>query len=101
MAYVKVAELSKLAPGEVTEIMVDGNPLAVCRLAGKVHAIGGICPHQGGPLGQGALNGARVTCPWHAWEFDCRTGENDFEPPVSVPTYPVEVRGGEVFVDLD
>jgi nitrite reductase/ring-hydroxylating ferredoxin subunit len=51
---------------------------ALCNVEGEVHAIAGLCLHRGGPLAQGALHGTKVVCPWHAWEWDCRTGVNDY-----------------------
>ena len=101
MAFQKVATLAEVPPGSVTEVMVDGNPVAVCNAGGRVHALGGTCPHQGGPLGQGALNGELVTCPWHAWDFHCATGENNFDPTVRVETYPVKIEGDDILVDAD
>ena len=73
---------------------------AVCNVGGELHAVSGVCPHRGGPLGQGALNGNNITCPWHAWEFDCRTGEYDIDPAKRIPTYEVKVEGGDVFLDI-
>ena len=53
----------------------------------------------GGPLGEGALHGSTLVCPWHAWEFDCRTGANDFDPDVTVATFPVKIEAGEILID--
>jgi nitrite reductase/ring-hydroxylating ferredoxin subunit len=41
-----------------------------------------------------------VVCPWHAWEFDCRTGENPFAPGQCVPTYPVKVEGEDILLQV-
>lgn len=73
---------------------------AVCNVGGKLHAVSGVCPHRGGPLGQGALNGNNITCPWHAWEFDCRTGEYDIDPAKRIATYEVMVQGDDIFLDI-
>ena len=67
---------------------------------GLLSQLTGTCPHHGGPLGQGAVNGSSLTCPWHAWEFDCRTGEHDYNPAVRVATYPVQVIGDEILIDI-
>jgi nitrite reductase/ring-hydroxylating ferredoxin subunit len=100
MPYVKAGPAAQLAPDSVIEVIIDGNPYAVCNLGGTLHAMWGVCPHQGGPLGQGEVNGKSLTCPWHAWEYNCETGENDFDPTVKVATYPVKVEGGDIFIDL-
>ena len=82
------------------EASVGDERYAVCNVGGKLHALSGICPHRGGPLGQGALNGSHVTCPWHAWEFDCRTGASDFDPAQKIATYDVKIAGDDVFLDI-
>jgi nitrite reductase (NADH) small subunit/3-phenylpropionate/trans-cinnamate dioxygenase ferredoxin subunit len=100
MAFVKVGSLSHLPPGSMRPAEVAGLELALCNVAGVVHGIGNTCPHAGGPLAEGALHGNIVTCPWHAWEYDCRTGQNDFDPEVTVPVYPVRVEGDDILVDV-
>jgi nitrite reductase/ring-hydroxylating ferredoxin subunit len=82
------------------EIIQDGEPYAVCNVDGHVRAMAGVCPHQGGPLGQGALEGSLVTCPWHAWQFDPVTGACAFNEELRVPTYPVRVEENDILVDL-
>jgi nitrite reductase (NADH) small subunit len=100
MAYQKLASLDELPQGTLLEI-VQGNDLyALCNVAGEVRAMSGTCPHHGGPLGQGALEGSIVTCPWHAWQFDTRTGACSFNDALRIPTYAVRVEAGEILVDL-
>jgi nitrite reductase/ring-hydroxylating ferredoxin subunit len=101
MAFVKVAKLSDLDRDPLIEVMVEGNPYALCKVEGAIHALNGTCPHQGGPLGQGMLNGNTIMCPWHCWEFDCRSGVNMFPEDEGVRTYPVKVEGEDVLVDLN
>ncbi len=79
---------------------VGDQTFAICNVAGELHAVDGICPHSGGPLGEGALHGFTLVCPWHAWEFDCRTGANDFDPGVTVATFPVKAEAGEILLDI-
>lgn len=100
MALVEVARVSDLPPGTVAEVIVDGEPYALCHVEGEFRALGGTCPHRGGPLGQGNLHGGRVVCPWHAWEFDCRTGVNDYDPSFRVTTYAAVARDGDVLIDI-
>jgi nitrite reductase/ring-hydroxylating ferredoxin subunit len=59
-----------------------------------------VCPHRGGPLGQGQINGQNVVCPWHAWEWNCKTGENDMDATRTVATYAVKVEGDDVLLDV-
>lgn len=100
MALVKVGTLAQLGPGSVMEAVVDGQPYAVCNAAGEVYALEGACPHRGGPLGHGEMDGHRVVCPWHLWEFDCRTGAYDRDPGVRVAAVPVRVEDGDILLEV-
>lgn len=100
MAKVRVAAVNDLAPGEGKPIEVQGKQLALFNIEGKFYAIGNTCPHRGGSLGDGTLSGKTVTCPLHSWEFDVESGECVSPGAGCVPTYPVEVQGNDVFVDL-
>jgi len=100
MALVKVASLSQLAPGSVMEVSFGERRYAICNVNGRVYALDGTCPHNGGPLGQGAINGMNLTCPWHAWEFDCGTGAHDYNPAVQVATFPVQIIAAEILIEI-
>lgn len=100
MAFVKVGSMEALPPGSVMEAGVAGNTLAICNIEGALHAWDGICPHAGGPLGQGMISGDRLVCPWHGWEYDCRTGVNDYDESVKLASFPVKSDGGDIFVDV-
>jgi nitrite reductase (NADH) small subunit len=101
MAFVKVGTIAQVPPGSVMEARVGQEAYAICNVDGELHALEGFCPHAGGPLGHGALHGFTLVCPWHAWEFDCRTGANDFDPDIVVPSFPVKVEDGEILIDLN
>lgn len=100
MALLKVAAAASLPPGTVVEIEGNDARYAVGNVEGKLFCIDGTCPHAGGPLGQGSLNGTQLVCPWHGWEFDCHTGANDFDADLKQQTFPVVVDGGDVFIDV-
>jgi nitrite reductase (NADH) small subunit len=100
MSFVKVASLSQLPADSLTEITIGDDIYALCNVGGRLSAIGGTCLHRGGPLGQGALHGNHVVCPWHAWEWDCQTGAYDFDPTKKVPAYPVQVDGDDILIDV-
>jgi nitrite reductase/ring-hydroxylating ferredoxin subunit len=99
MAFVKAASLAALGPNQLLEALIDGTPYALCNVGGQIHALEGTCPHRGGPLGQGAVHEGRVVCPWHAWEFDCATGANDYDPAIRLRKYPVKIQNGDIFID--
>jgi nitrite reductase (NADH) small subunit len=99
--WVRVTGASELAPGACMEASVGGRPVALYNVDGTLYATTNTCPHRGGPLGQGMLDGPAVMCPWHAWTWDVRTGENTANPGLCIPTYEVKVEDGQVMVRVD
>jgi len=95
MPFVKVGSLAALAPGSVM-----GSAYAVCNTAGELRAFEGVCPHAGGPLGQGNLEDGRLICPWHAWEYDSLTGVNDYDENVKLAMFPVKIEGDDILIDI-
>jgi nitrite reductase (NADH) small subunit len=100
MPLVKVAAFSRLPADSVTEVIVGSDTYALCYVGGRVTALSGTCLHRGGPLGQGALHGNCVVCPWHAWEWDCQTGANHFDPNRKVATFAVQTEGDDILLDV-
>jgi nitrite reductase/ring-hydroxylating ferredoxin subunit len=101
VSEVRAAAFADLAPERPVSVTLNGIPVALVRIGEQVHAIGDACTHQGGPLGEGILKGSRLACPWHGWMYDVRTGHCMFpQRGAPVPSYPVRVEGGEVWVDL-
>jgi nitrite reductase/ring-hydroxylating ferredoxin subunit len=100
MAFVRVAAVGEIPVGAIRSVEAGGKAIALANVGGEFHAIDNTCLHRGGPLGDGALEGNVVTCPWHGWQFDTSTGKMVQSPAMGVACYAVEVRGGDVFVDL-
>ncbi len=100
MAFVRAARKEDVPPGKIYEFQVGGQAIAIANVSGKFHAINSVCAHEGGPLGEGELDGTVVTCPWHAWQYDVTTGKVVQNPSLGVECYPVELRGDDVFVDV-
>jgi nitrite reductase/ring-hydroxylating ferredoxin subunit len=100
MAFVRIGSVAELPPGQVMEAAVGPNTYVICNAGGELFAYDGVCPHAGGPLGQGALHGNTLVCPWHTWEYDCRTGVNDYDDSVRLTQFPVKVRGEDILIDL-
>ena len=96
----KVATLEELPPGALIEVEHEGVGYAICNVGGQIRAVFGECPHEGGPLGQGSLEGPVISCPWHCWQFDSATGVCIFGDDVVLDTYPVVVEGNDVLVQL-
>ena len=96
--FVKMATLEELPPGRAVEVEHEGRVYALFNVDGVISAIDGICPHQGGPLADGPLDGTLVTCPWHGWQFDVRTGKTPLNGKLRQATYEVKVEGQDVLV---
>ncbi len=96
--FVKAADLSDLAPGNAMEVEVAGKSIALFNVEGTVYALDNTCIHRGGPLGEGDLEDEVVTCPWHAWQYNVKTGENVAQPGVKMASYPVRIEGGSIQV---
>jgi nitrite reductase/ring-hydroxylating ferredoxin subunit len=97
---VRVAAVADLPPGQGRVVDADGRQLAVFNVDGAFHAIDNACPHRGGPLGDGDLAGAVVSCPWHAWRWDVTTGANVNNPALRVACVPLSVEDGALWVEL-
>jgi nitrite reductase/ring-hydroxylating ferredoxin subunit len=96
--FVKVLSAADLPPGSCREVSVAGKPVALFNVAGVVYATSNLCLHRGGPLGQGVLDGAAVMCPWHAWTWDVRTGENTANPALKMARYEARIEDGHIAV---
>lgn len=96
--FVKMATLEELPLGASREVEHEGRIYALFNVDGVISAIDGICPHQGGPLADGTLEGTCVTCPWHGWQFDVRTGKTPLGAKIKLPVYEVKVEGNDVLV---
>ena len=96
--FVKMATLVELPVGGALEVEHEGRVYALYNIDGIVSAIDGICPHQGGPLADGQLDGTTVTCPWHGWQFDVRSGKTPLGPKIKQPVYEVKIEGADILV---
>jgi nitrite reductase/ring-hydroxylating ferredoxin subunit len=99
--FIKVATTDEIAPGQARLVEVGGNEIALFNVSGSFHAIDNTCTHVGGPLCEGEIDGAEVTCPWHGAVFDVTTGQV-LGPPAaqSVTHYDVRVNGSDLEVEV-
>ena len=99
--FVEIAPLADLPPGERLFVEFDKKPIVVFNLAGKVFAIGDVCTHDNGPLGDGEVEENEIICPRHGARFDVRTGKAMGLPAVvDVPAYPVRVVEGKIEIGI-
>ncbi len=97
---VKVAEKRDLTDGTGKVVTVEGRSIALFRVKDSYFALANVCLHRGGPLGEGNLSGSIVTCPWHGWKFDVRTGSFTVIPTLKVTTYRVLEQDGSLMVEI-
>ena len=97
---VEIAKVGDLSVGRAVTCKVGETRIALYHTADGFFATDDVCPHRGGPLGQGDLAGNEITCPWHLWGFDVRTGACGGNPELSVATHEVHVDGDRVLVRL-
>ena len=97
--YVSVARADALPPGSATTVTIGDRSVALANTGGTFCAVSDACPHAGGSLGQGTVEGWSLSCPLHGATFDLRSGQALAGPagePVAV--YPVRVQDGDVQV---
>ena len=97
-AYVRAGALAGFSRAAATIVQIGRYEVAVFRIGDDVVAYENACPHQGGPVGEGIVEGCTVTCPWHAWCFDLRTGKLTLGDFAELRRFAVRVDDGIVFV---
>ena len=97
----KVAKTSEIPSGTGKAFEVGGKTIAIFNADGTFYAIDNTCKHRGGPLGEGSLSGTAVTCPWHGWEYDVRTGACTMDASITVQRFDVKVEGDDLLVSVE
>ena len=100
--FTSVAKAADLGPGQMVLVEIEDEEIVVANSNGEYYAFNAECPHAGGPLDEGEMEGKIVVCPWHGAEFDMTTGEA-LTPPVqdNIDTYKVRVEGEDIQVSLE
>lgn len=99
--FVDVVLVDELPNGERLFVEIDELPIVVFNIGGNIYAIGDVCSHDDGPLGDGEIEGFEVTCPRHGASFDVRTGKVLSLPAiVDIPAYPTRVVDGQVQIGI-
>ncbi len=113
--FIPVAKTGELADGTMKEVTVQGRPILLARVGDRYYAADNRCPHLGGDLSKGKLEGTVVTCPRHGSRFDLKDGHvvlwTDWsgikltmskivKSPRPIATYPVKVENNRVFIDV-
>lgn len=96
--FVRVAPAASISPGSARAFSIGPYEVAVFNVGGSLYALENSCPHQGGPIADGFVEGNTVVCPWHAWCFDIRTGKMTLGDFATIPRFEVRVEAGDVYV---
>jgi nitrite reductase/ring-hydroxylating ferredoxin subunit len=95
--YVTVARRGDVAPGQVLLVQAGERWFALANVGGELYAVLNDCPHNGGPLGKGELQGRELVCPWHGWRWDVTSGRNCWPgADWRAAKVPVKIVGDEV-----
>lgn len=96
---IKLCNTSDLTVGDQRCFEIEsGEKVAVFNVEGSFFAVQDACPHRGGPLSQGRLEGHYVSCPFHAWKFDLKTGTLATHSQIEIKVYPLQVEDGTLFL---
>ncbi len=100
--FIPIAHLDDLPPGSCKSIETNDLGIALINLDGQIFALDNTCPHAGGPLGEGSIEGEYVVCPWHGWKFHIPTGvcQKNPTPSLNVPCYEVRIVEKSIQVSL-
>lgn len=95
--FVEIAPVSELPNGERLFLEIEDRAIVIFNIADQLFAIGDICSHDDGPLGDGDLEGFNIVCPRHGAEFDVKTGKAVQMPAVvDIPAYPIKITDGMI-----
>ncbi len=99
--FMKVATTDELEDQQAKLVEVEGQKIALFRAGEAFYALSDTCTHRGGPLSEGTVEGAEVTCPWHGARFDIKTGAV-LGPPAGreVRSYSVRLTGADVEIEV-
>ncbi len=98
--YVRAARVADVEAAERLVVQVEGHAIVLFANAGRIYAVDNRCPHMGFPLHRGTLKDGILTCHWHHARFDLASGGTFDQFADDVRAFPVQIRDGEVWLDL-
>jgi nitrite reductase (NADH) small subunit/3-phenylpropionate/trans-cinnamate dioxygenase ferredoxin subunit len=99
--FVTVGRVDDFPPGQGRMVVVSGRHVALFRLGDEFFALDNMCLHRGGPLCEGPIDRGVVTCPWHGWSYEIKTGTMVQDPRVGVSKHDVRLLGDEIAVRVN
>jgi 3-phenylpropionate/trans-cinnamate dioxygenase ferredoxin subunit len=101
MGFERACAVAEIRDDQAFAVTIDGRDVAVARNGDEFFALEDLCSHAHVALSEGEVADCTIECWLHGSTFDLRTGKPTVLPATEpVATYPVEVRGDEVFVDV-
>ena len=94
----KLADVKDIEEGKSIIVQGPEGEIALFKVEGEIFALKNECPHMEGPLGEGDMDNRMVTCPWHGWQFDVRTGACENMPGEDALKIPIKVENGEIYL---
>ena len=98
--FVAVGQIADFVSGQGKMVVVNGRHIALFRLGDEFYALDNMCLHRGGPLCEGFIEDSVVTCPWHGWSYEIKTGMMVQDPRVGVSKHDVHIDEDRVAVRL-
>lgn len=97
--FLPISKVIEIPIGKRKFVTINGIPIVVLNITGKIYAIADSCSHDEGPLGDGDIEGYEINCPRHGARFDIRTGKALSLPAVvNIPVYPIRIMDGNIEV---
>ena len=100
-ATVRVCRVDELPLEGAKLLSLQGREIALIKHQQRFYAIENYCPHIGGPLGLGQVKNGIITCPWHRFRFDLRTGRSVTNPAMSARMCAVVIDGENLLLETD
>jgi nitrite reductase/ring-hydroxylating ferredoxin subunit len=102
MTFEMAIKVSDVPATGVAKAKVGKHELAIVKFGGNYYCFDGVCTHEGGPLGEGTIEGDELVCPWHEGKYKIESGEADPETDwvTDTKTFKTKVEGGYVWIDL-
>jgi nitrite reductase (NADH) small subunit len=100
-SFTRIASKAELPDeGEAREFNLGDKMICIANVNGEITAMDNVCLHRGGPLGQGVIEGDKIVCPWHGWQYIAKSGEAAHNPAAKLALYPIKVEGDDVLVEI-
>ena len=101
MELIKISDLNSIDDHSGKVVMVEDSVIALFKIQDEYFAIDNVCTHRGGSLGDGEVTGVIVSCPWHGWEINCKTGEAVENPNIKVKRYEIIKKEDGIYIEWE